>query len=67
MKQVARLAVELESVKGDLVLLNLRVDSVLQSMKESNMSVDHMVTTLKRIMQTDSSPKILQQYDGDTI
>ncbi len=46
-----KLAQEQESLKADLVLLNLRVDSVLASMKEQSMSLDNMVMTLKRIIE----------------
>lgn len=53
----------LESVKADLLLVNLRVDSVLQSMKEQSTQVGTMVTTLKAIIEIDSLNQ--KAIDGD--
>ncbi len=49
---VADLVQALGLVQADLVLLNLKVDSALQSMKEESILVDRMVTTLKGIITT---------------
>ncbi len=46
---------EQESLRQGLVLLNLRVDSFLQSMKVQSTLVDNMVMTLKRIIENASS------------
>ncbi len=62
---MVELALELELVKRDLVRLNLRVDSVLQSMKVQSGSVDNMVTTLKAIINNAYLAKNRQISNGD--
>ncbi len=57
MTTIEALALEQELLQASLVRTNLRVDSVLQSMKEQSISVNRMVTTLNRIIKSAYSDK----------